>query len=47
MSKELKAIERLKDIQDSKWCGAKPTLVKWKLEDFNEAIKEVYDLEKF
>ena len=24
-----KALEILKDIQDSKWCGVKPTLVNW------------------
>ena len=41
----MKALEILKDIQDSKWCGVKPTLVNWKLEDFNEAIKELEDLE--
>ena len=42
----MKALEILKDIQDSKWCGVKPTLVNWKLEDFNEAIKELEDLQK-
>ena len=40
-----KALEILKDIQDSKWCGVKPTLVNWNLEDFNEAIKELEDLQ--
>ena len=40
-----KALEILKDIQDSKWCGVKPTLVNWKLEDFNEAIAELEALE--
>ena len=40
-----KALEILKDIQDSKWCGVKPTLVNWNLEDFNEAIKELQDLQ--
>ena len=43
--KKLKALEILKDIQDSKWCGVKPTLVNWKLEDFNEAIAELEALE--
>ena len=42
----MKALEILKDIQDSKWCGVKPTLVNWKLEDFNEAIKELEELQK-
>ena len=42
----MKALEILKDIQDSKWCGVKPTLVNWKLEDFNEAIKELESLQK-
>ena len=41
-----KALEILKDIQDSKWCGVKPTLVYWKLEDFNEAIEELEELQK-
>ena len=41
----MKALEILKDIQDSKWCGVKPTLVNWKLEDFNEAIKELEEYE--
>lgn len=45
MNNQLKALEILKDIQDSKWCGVKPTLVKWKLEDFNEAIAELESLE--
>ena len=40
-----KALEILKDIQDSKWCGVKPTLVNWNLEDFNEAIEELEDLQ--
>ena len=40
-----KALEILKDIQDSKWCGVKPTLVNWNLEDFNEAIKELEALQ--
>ena len=41
----MKAIEILKDIQDSKWCGVKPTLVNWNLEDFNEAIEELEALQ--
>ena len=41
-----KALEILKDIQDSKWCGVKPTLVNWNLEDFNEAIKELEELQQ-
>ena len=40
-----KALEILKDIQDSKWCGVKPTLVNWNLEDFNEAIEELEALQ--
>lgn len=40
-----KALEILKDIQDSKWCGVKPTLVNWNLEDFNEAIEELENLQ--
>jgi hypothetical protein len=40
-----KALEILRDIQDSKWCGVKPTLVLWKLKDFDEAIKELEDLQ--
>ena len=42
----MKALAILKDIQDSKWCGVKPTLVHWKLEDFNEAIEELEELQK-
>ena len=42
----MKALEILKDIQDSKWCGVKPTLVNWKLEDFNEAIDELEHIQK-
>ena len=42
----LKAIEILKDIQGSKLCGVKPTLVKWNLEDFNNAIKELEQCQK-
>ena len=41
----MKALEILKDIQDSKWCGVKPTLVNWNLEDFNEAIEELENLQ--
>ena len=40
-----KALEILKDIQDSKWCGVKPTLVNWNLEDFNEAIEELKEIQ--
>ena len=40
-----KALEILKDIQDSKWCGVKPTLVNWNLEDFNEAIEELEEIQ--
>ena len=42
----LKAIEILKDIQGSKLCGVKPTLVEWNLEDFNNAIKELEQYQK-
>ena len=40
-----KALEILKDIQDTKWCGVKPTLVNWNLEDFNEAIEELKEIQ--
>lgn len=41
----MKALEILRDIQDSKWCGVKPTLAQWKLKDFDEAIKELEKLQ--
>ena len=41
----MKAIEILKDIEESKWCGAKPTLSNYNLEDIKKAIKELEELE--
>ena len=40
-----KALEILKDIQESKWCGVKITLQNITLEQVNEAIKELEDLQ--
>ena len=37
----MKAIEILKDIEESKWCGVKPTLSNYNLEDIKKAIKEL------
>ena len=41
----MKAIEILKDIEESKWCGVKPTLSNYNLEDIKKAIKELEELE--
>ena len=41
----MKAIEILKDIQESKWCGVKITLQNITLEQVNEAIKELEALQ--
>ena len=41
----MKAIEILKDIEESKWCGGKPTLSNYNLEDIKKAIKELEELE--
>ncbi len=41
----MKAIEILKDIEESKWCGVKPTLSNYNLEDIRKAIKELEELE--
>ena len=41
----MKAIEILKDIQESKWCGVKITLQNITLEQVNEAIKELEDIQ--
>ena len=40
-----KALEILKDIQESKWCGVKITLQNITLEQVNEAIKELEALQ--
>jgi chromosome segregation ATPase len=37
----MKAIEILKDIEESKRCGVKPTLSNYNLEDIKKAIKEL------
>ena len=37
----MKAIEILKDIEESKWCGVKQTLSNYNLEDIKKAIKEL------
>ena len=41
----MKALEILKDIEESKWCGVKPTLSNYNLEDIKKAIKELEELE--
>lgn len=41
----MKAIEILKDIEESKWCGVKPTLSNYNLEDIKKAIKELEEYE--
>ena len=41
----MKAIEILKDIEESKWCGVKPTLSNYNLEDIKKALKELEELE--
>ena len=41
----MKAIEILKDIEESKWCGVKQTLSNYNLEDIKKAIKELEELE--
>ena len=41
----MKAIEILKDIEESKLCGVKPTLSNYNLEDIKKAIKELEDLQ--
>ena len=41
----MKALEILKDIQESKWCGVKITLQNITLEQVNEAIKELEALQ--
>ena len=41
----MKAIEILKDIEEGKWCGVKPTLSNYNLEDIKKAIKELEELE--
>lgn len=41
----MKAIEILKDIEESKWGGVKPTLSNYNLEDIKKAIKELEELE--
>ncbi len=41
----MKAIEILKDIEESKGCGVKPTLSNYNLEDIRKAIKELEELE--
>ncbi len=40
----MKALEILKDIEEGKWCGVKPTLSNYNLEDIKKAIKEFEDL---
>ena len=41
----MKAIEILKDIEESKRCGVKQTLSNYNLEDIKKAIKELEELE--
>ena len=41
----MKALEILKDIEEGKWCGVKPTLSNYNLEDIKKAIKELEELE--
>ena len=41
----MKALEILRDIEDSKWCGVKPTLCNYNLEDIKKAIKELEELD--
>ena len=40
-----KALEILKDIRETKWCGIKPTCEHYLISDFDEAIEELYDME--
>ena len=42
----MKALEILKDIEEGKWCGVKPTLSNYNLEDIKKAIKEIEDLQQ-
>ena len=41
----MKALEILKDIHETKWCGVKPTLANYNIKDIEEAIKELEEYE--
>lgn len=41
----MKALEILKDIYETKWCGVKPTLANYNIKDIEEAIKELEEYE--